>query len=74
MDMGEQMTGTERFTAQSFETAAVAEQIRLVPPAMARPFQGHTFQIRDDTGMKRLMKSLELVFKSEMSVIISHIA
>ena len=52
------MTGTERFTAQSFETAAVAEQIRLVPPAMARPFQGHTFQIRDDTGMKRLMKSV----------------
>ena len=56
--MGEQMTGTERFTAQSFETAAEAEQIRLVPPAMARPFQGHTFQIRDDTGMKRLMKSV----------------
>ncbi|MBQ9872745.1 MAG: ParB/RepB/Spo0J family partition protein [Eubacterium sp.] len=46
------------FTAQTFEPAEEEKQIKLVQPAEVRPFQEHTFKVRDDAGMKRLIKSV----------------
>ena len=47
------------FTAQSFDRADEKNQIIMVPPAEVRPFQEHTFKVRDDAGMKRLVKSVK---------------
>ena len=59
MKMDEQNSGTQRFSAQSFESAEGGEQIKRVPPDQVRAFQGHTFQVRDDPGMKKLLESVK---------------
>ena len=56
--MDEENRGLGNFSAQNFEIAEGQEQILKVPPGMLRPFQGHTFQIRDDDDMKRLLESV----------------
>ena len=56
--MDDENRGLGNFSAQNFEAAEGQEQILKVPPGMLRPFQGHTFQIRDDDDMKRLLESV----------------
>ena len=46
------------FTAQTFEPVEEEKQIKRVAPSEVRPFQEHTFKVRDDAGMKRLVKSV----------------
>ena len=56
--MDEENRGLGYISAQNFEAAEGQEQILKVPPGMLRLLQGHTFQIRDDDDMKRLLESV----------------
>ena len=57
--MDDENQGIGNFSAQRFEEAHGPDQIKQVPPESLRPFQGHTFQVRDDDNMKRLMESIK---------------
>ncbi len=57
--MEEQKAAFQGFAAQTFEKAEGIDQILRVPPDVIKPFQNHTFQVRDDEGMQKLMESIK---------------